>query len=75
VSRQVLQQFAEAFKAKRKAGQGRGLLKAMLDSLNLIQSENNSKLFEEVTNSLLYNISKTFQGIICLGRFVVNILY
>jgi len=62
VSRQVLQQFTEAFKAKRKGGHGKTLLKAMLDSMAIIQNENNTKLFEEVINSLLYNISKTFQA-------------
>jgi len=61
VSRQVLQQFAEAFKAKRKDKHGKNLLKAMIESIDIILSENNSKLFEEVVNSLLYNIAKTFQ--------------
>lgn len=62
VSRQVLQQFAEAFKGKRKAGVGKNLLQSMISSIDIILSENNSKLFEEVTNSLLYNIAKTFQN-------------
>jgi len=34
----------------------------MINSIDIILSENNSKLFEEVTNSLLYNVAKTFQG-------------
>jgi len=61
VSRQVLQQFAEAFKQKRKSGNGKKVLPAMLTSVEMILSENNTKLFEEVTNSLYYNISKTYQ--------------
>jgi COP9 signalosome complex subunit 4 len=61
VSRQVLQQFAEAFRAKRKSNQGKNLLKAMIESIDIILSENNSKLFEEVVNSLYYNIAKCFQ--------------
>jgi len=34
----------------------------MISSIDTILSENNTKLFEEVTNSLLYNVAKVFQN-------------
>jgi COP9 signalosome complex subunit 4 len=62
VSREVLRQFADAYKGKRKASSGKTLLKSMIESMDTILAENNTKLFEEVVNSLLYNIAKVFQG-------------
>lgn len=76
MSREVLRQFADAYKAKRKAKSGKALLKSMIESMDTILAENNTKLFEEVVNSLLYNIAKVFQGTSgSLNDLTVNFAY
>ena len=69
-----MRQFADAYKAKRKAQSGKALLKSMIESMDTILAENNTKLFEEVVNSLLYNIAKVFQGIFDSNFSIVSIL-
>jgi len=60
ISRQVLQQFADLFKAKRKSKSGKNLVLVIEESINILSTESTSMMFDEVINSLRYNVGLVY---------------